>query len=402
MGKGYVRKRGENSWQVAVYVGQDENGKDKYDYRTVHATKKKEADKVALNLANEVAQGRYVSPNSMTVATLLTRFVESKKPPETRQSTYDFYEKLSRIHLIPDLGDKLAGRLRRSEIRSYYIQKEKAGMSPSTTKHLHETLRAALRQAVEDGDLAENPLEGLKAPNVPPRPMTIWTAEQAARFLEMTRDHRLYAAFLLALTTGMRRGEILGLRWQDVNLDAMTLAVEQSFVPTSVGLSVEAPKTEAGKRLVDLGELTVEALRKRFIDQVHERQDLKDGFKETGLVFTQVDGQRITPRRYDRQFDLQVKKAGLPRIRRHDTRHTFITLALGNGGNLNSVAQRVGHADPATTLKIYGHVLPTMQRQVADNIEDLYTQARPSSAVEEGTDGVAHVIAHVTQQPEPK
>jgi integrase len=203
-------------------------------------------------------------------------------------------------------------------------------------------------------------------PKVSRPEMSVWTGEQLRAFLASLASDRLSAAFLLAATSGMRRGEILGLRWSDVDLDAGRLAVRQQLVTTGYRLSFTEPKTNKGKRALDLDPATVGALRAHRSRQLEERLAWGEGYQDPGLVFTSEDGGPLHPQSFSGSFERHVRASGLPPIRLHDLRHTYATIALGAGMHPKVVSERLGHASITITLDTYSHVIPWLDKQEAD------------------------------------
>ena len=201
--------------------------------------------------------------------------------------------------------------------------------------------------------------------------MTTWSAEERRRFLESIPDDRLYAAFLLAATTGMRRGEVLGLRWRDVDLAAARVSIRQTLVTIGYALAWSTPKTDRGRRNVALDPITVEAFRTHRARQLEERLMLGPAYQDDDLVFCQADGTPIHPDSLSGLFERLAKRAGLPRIRFHDLRHTHASLALTAGVHPKVVSERLGHADIALTLNTYSHAIPALQEDAARVVADL-------------------------------
>lgn len=372
--KGYKRKRGENSWRLAVYLGRDEHGKKKYYYETFHG-KEREADKRLAMLVASFATGEQVQPAKITLADFLNRWLRDYAKQAVRQTTYDFYEQLIRVHIVPALGNKPLAKLRPLDVQTFYAAKLQEGLSPKTVKHIHGLLREAYRHAVQWQLVAKSPIDAVVPPSVPTKPPLVWTPEQAAAFLEVARSHRLYAAFLLAVATGMRRGEILGLRWQDVDLDRGLVFVQQNLVPTREGLRFQEPKSPSSRRAIKLPPEAITALREHWTKQLEERRIYDSEYNDKGLVFCAIDGSPLHPRSFDRVFQSLVSRTGLPKITLHGLRHTHATLLLLAGLNPKIVAERLGHSEISTTMNIYSHVIPTMQDQAAAAISILLRSA---------------------------
>lgn len=202
--------------------------------------------------------------------------------------------------------------------------------------------------------------------------MTTWSAEELRHFLKSIQGDRLYAAFLLAATTGMRRGEVLGLRWRDVDLAAARVSIRQTLITIGYELAWSTPKTDRGRRNVALDPTTVEALRAHRAQQLEERLLLGPSFRDDDLVFCQPDGAPIHPDSLCGLFERFAKRASLPRIRFHDLRHTHASLALTAGVHPKVVSERLGHADIALTLNTYSHAIPALQETAATSSPTSY------------------------------
>jgi integrase len=211
----------------------------------------------------------------------------------------------------------------------------------------------------------------------PPTPrrgeLRTWTAEELRQFLDSVRDDRLYAAWRVAALTGMRRGEVLGLRWADLDLDAGWLAVRQTLVVVENHFEISEPKTTRGHRQLALDPETIMALRSHRKNQAAERLAAGPAWTTSALVFTRQDGTPLHPEHVRRLFDRHLQRAGLPRIRFHDLRHTHATLALQAGVHPKVVSERLGHTTVAMTLDVYSHAIPAMQQEAATIVADLLT-----------------------------
>jgi integrase len=205
--------------------------------------------------------------------------------------------------------------------------------------------------------------------------MQIWTAEQLRQFLTHVRDERLYPLWLLASTTGMRRAEVLGLRWIDVDLDAQRLAVRQAYISVDGRPQFSEPKTRRSRRTIDLDARTIGALRDWRKQQAGEERNWGTAWQRTGLVFTREDGAAIAPDSLSRQFVKLAAAAGLPPIRLHDLRHSHASLLLASGVNPKVASERLGHHSVALTLDVYSHVVPGMQSDAAARVSDLVFNA---------------------------
>jgi integrase len=237
-------------------------------------------------------------------------------------------------------------------------------------------LRKALADAVRWNLIPRNPADAADPPRVVRPAMQTWSLREVRTFLAHVRDDRLFALYRLALATGMRRGEIVGLRWQDVDLDAARLAVVQQLVVVD-GWRVEVsePKTARGRRVLDLDPATVQALRAHRDVQIAERAFMGPDYEDNDLVFCREDGRALHPDKVSQAFTRLARAAGLPPIRFHDLRHTYATLALAAGEYPKVLSERLGHASAAFTLDTYAHVIPSMQQAAAERIAGVLDDA---------------------------
>jgi integrase len=233
-------------------------------------------------------------------------------------------------------------------------------------------LRRALKDAVRSNLVTRNVAELVDPPRVPRKQIKTWSAREVRTFLDHVKDDRLYAAYVLAATTGMRRAEVLGLRWQDVDLEIGRVSVSQTLVVVN-GYEVQfsEPKTARGRRMVALDEQTLAAIREQRERQMFERALWAEAYEDEDLVFAREDGTPIHPDSFSDAFWRNVAAAKLPRIRFHDLRHTHATLALAAGVHPKVVSERLGHASVAFTLDTYSHAIPAMQETAASLVASL-------------------------------
>ena len=201
--------------------------------------------------------------------------------------------------------------------------------------------------------------------------MSVWTAPQVREFLEHVRDDRLGPLFLLASTTGLRRGELLGLQWVDLNLQARRLSVRRSRVSVGYAVSISEPKTRRGIRQIAVDDVTVKVLRDYRMRQLEERIAWGPAWHDSGFVFTKEDGRPLHPDHVSKRFDRVVRSSGLPRIRFHDLRHTYATLALQADVHPKVVSERLGHANISITLDTYSHAIPALDEEAARRVAEL-------------------------------
>lgn len=373
--KGHIRRRGKASWAIILDIGRDADGKRQQRWHSVKGTKK-EAEIELGRLLHSMSSGGYVEPSRLTVAEFLRKWLDDCAKPNVAGKTLERYEQLATQHLIPALGHIALSKLHPLHIQGCYSEKLSAGrkdgqggLSPQSVVHLHRVLRTALNQAVKWQMLARNPADAVEAPRAPRREMRALDEDGTSRLLASFERSRLYAPILLAVTTGLRRGELLGLRWQDVNLDGAQLAICQALEQTKAGLAFKQPKTQRSRRTVALPQLAVEALRRHKAQQAAERLAIGPAYQDNGLVFARFDGTPWEPDAFSSAFAAQVRRSGLPHVRFHDMRHSHASQLLRQGVNAKVVSERLGHASVGFTLDVYSHVLPGMQDDAARRID---------------------------------
>ena len=373
-----VRRRGR-TWTYWVDVGRDSSGKRKQQTKGGFPTKK--AAQQAARLAEQmVADGSYIEPTRQTLAEYLTTEWLPAVRSQVRPTTWGHYEGNVRRHVIPRIGGLLLNRVSATDLEALYADLLKGGrtdgsggLSPRSVGHVHRVLRKALADAVRVGKLNRNAAALARPPSVPHQEMLVWSPEQLRQFighLQRTQN-RLLALWLLAATTGLRRGEILGLRWQDVDLDAGRVNIVQTLTVADRVVRFGEPKTARGRRSLALDGVTVRALRVHRKQQAEERLAWGPVWQDVGLVFTREDGRHIDPYWPTHALHRLAREAGLPRIRFHDLRHSYATAALAAGISPKVVSDRLGHATISLTLDTYSHVLPAHDQEAADRVAAL-------------------------------
>lgn len=285
------------------------------------------------------------------------------RQPELRPTTLDHYERLLRNHILPELGDLPLGELTPFLIQDLYLRKRQSGLSPKTIRLMHAVLRKLLNDAVEWGQVAENPVRRVRPPRVPPKLRRVWSAEQARRFMEAARKDRYGPLFLFLLGTGCRLGEALALRWEDLDLERGAARLQASLTEVRGEIIEGPPKTPHALRTVHLPAFVVEALR---------------GMARRGdYVFWTAGGK--PPGRTDlmERFRKICLQAGVPPMRIHDLRHLHASLLIASGVDLKTVQSRLGHATPAFTLQVYAHVVGDGDRMAARAMEILMNGREP-------------------------
>ncbi|TDB38228.1 MAG: site-specific integrase [Actinobacteria bacterium] len=309
-----------------------------------------------------------------TLAEYLQTWLENYAKPNVGNKTYESYKRIVDLNITPNLGQVKLAELRPLQIQTFYSElmrsgrKKGGGLSPLTVQHVHRLLRKALHQAVRWEILDRNPADGADAPRVPRKEMHALDRDGLSRLLAALRGNKLYLPVLVAATTGMRRGEILALRWRDVEIDAKSLRVARSLQQISTGLEFKEPKSLRGRRSIALAQVTVAEL-KALKDARHPKPD--------DLVVCRPDGTPWPPDQLSVEFHVFIKRTGFA-IRFHDLRHTHASNLLRDGVPVNVVSQRLGHAEPAITLNVYSHVLPGMQEEAAAKVDEMMAEVLAS------------------------
>ncbi len=339
------------------------------------APTKRELETKAAAFMNAVQTGTFADPGKATVRDYVEQWLEAIAP-SIRPSTHRRYADMVRLHVLPVLGEVRLARLSAAHLQRLYADRLATGLSPTTISNLHFMIHRALEQAVRWGLTARNVTDAVDPPRRATPDAKTWDSRQVVAFLAATKGDELEALWRLALMTGMRRGEILGLRWEDVDLGRGVLAVRRTCSRGRGGVwEFGAPKTAKGRRSIALPPSLVESLRQHRSAHVQRRLALGGAYQDQDLVFTNGLGDPVHPNSLAHRFRRLTAQAGLPAIRFHDLRHTSATLMLANGEHPKIVQERLGHADIGMTLNLYSHVTMDMQRQAADRLDVLLDEA---------------------------
>lgn len=319
--------------------------------------------------------GIFVDSKSLTVEQFMTRWLEDSVRGSVKIATYDDYEKTTRRYIIPEIGHVRISKLTSDMIQSLYARRLRGGLSPNTVLHIHRTLRRALNQAARWRLIPRNPVEDTDPPRKTKPRLTVLTVEEIARFIGSSADRRLFPLYMLAALSGLRAGEILGLRWSDVSESASgrpILRVERTLVNSSMGVELQDGTKSGGTRIVELTELAVQILHIHRGRQHTERVHAGSGWEDRNLVFTSKTGRYIHPANVSQYLRRDLAKAGLPEVRFHDLRHSFATVLAGAGAHAAIVAGMLGHADANLTLSTYTHYLPSMQGWATERLDEIF------------------------------
>lgn len=380
--RGCVTRKGKRYYAVADLGPDPSTGKRRRKW-VGGFDRKKEAEAALAALIESLNKGTYVEAPKQTVAEFLTTWAAGLRPPagNLRLSTWVSYERNLRQHVVPRLGALRLRSLTPAHLNAIYAELLRSGhltrggpLAARTVAYIHAILHRALKDACRWGLIAKNPADLADPPRksatkAPER--TIWTPEQLRAFIHSIAGHRLFAAFVLVATTGLRRGELAGLRWEYVDLETGRISIRRTLISVDYRIEHSQPKSERSRRSVTLDPFTVAALRAHRARQLQERLAAGTGWIDTGLVFANEDGSMVHPDHFSNVFEGLAKKAGLPRIRFHDLRHSYATAALIAGVRPKIVSARLGHASIGITLDTYSHVVPELEQEAADSVAAL-------------------------------
>lgn len=370
--QGYVARKGDRFYAV-IYEGIDPiTGRERRRWHPA-GTDRVAAEEIAKELADGRRQARRAR-SSLTLAVYLTQRWLPSKQLALRVSTYDSYRRIIDLHVLPRIGRVPLRHLRPDHFERLYAEllddgraDGGGGLQNKTVVEVHMVLRRALDDAVRRGLLLANPLQIAHAPKRRPlssNTSSVWNAHQLRAFLTSTNTHRSHAALWLTANTGMRRGEILGLRWGDVDFDTACLSVTRSLVSVGYELHETRGKSRTARRCINLDPATMNVLR-RWREQRADEDPEFDVRDLDARVFSRPDGAPTHPHLLSETFKRLVTRSGLPRIRFHDLRHTHATLLLKAGVPIKVVSERLGHSTPGFTMATYQHVIPGMQQEAA-------------------------------------
>lgn len=367
--RGHITKRGKDSYSIVISTGErdPETKKYKQHWETVRGTKK-DAEKRLAELLNQIDKGLYIKPEKTTLAEYLERWLKDYVWPNLAPRTAEGYEHIIRRYIIPGLGKIQLAQLKPEHIQKYYANQlsiggdKGIGLSPRTVRHHHMCLHSALKTAVKWELLIRNPLDAIDPPRCQKHEMHTLTEEAVHKVLEIANETPYFTLFYLALFTGLRRSELLALKWSAVDLIMCQLSVSRSLHVLSGGeIITRQTKTARSTRSVALSPSTVQVLK--------DHRDKQQAFKilagshlnNDDFIFTNIDGKPLLPNTITHNWIKLIRKTGLNGIRLHDARHTHASLMLKQGVHPKIVQERLGHSSIQVTLDTYSHVTPGLQ-----------------------------------------
>ncbi|MGI8546822.1 MAG: site-specific integrase [Gemmatimonadaceae bacterium] len=375
-GEGTIFQRNEDG----VYVGRititDGTGKRKP--KSVYGKTYDEVEAKLNDVLKSLAQGLFVATRDQTTAQYLTAWLEDTVKPHLASRTYEDYAETVKRHIEPHIGTIVLDKLTPQDVQRMIVTVTK-NISPQMGNRCRRTLRTALTRAMKWGYVARNVASLTDAPKVTPREMTALAPEDAKTLLKTVAGDRLEALYTVALALGLRQGEALGLRWQDIDVEARSLTVRYQLQRVDGKPALVEPKTAKSRRTLTLPTIAVDALRRHRIRQLEERLWAGSRWQEGGFVFTSTIGTPVDEHNLRKQFRALVKKAELPPMRFHDLRHSAASLLAAQGANARDVMETLGHTQIATTMNLYTHVFTERKAELAAMMDAALTPQQRKS-----------------------
>jgi integrase len=368
-GEGGISRHKKSGLYMARYTVQTPTGPKR---KTLYGKTRREVDEKLTKAKANRDDGLVFDADNLTVGRYLERWLTDSVRDTVKATTYESYERIIRVHVVPTLGRVKLDKLNPLHLQSLYREKLDSGLSTRTVQYVHVVVHRALKQAVRWGLVLRNVSEAVDPPRTHRKEMRPLTPDQARTFLEAAQGDRLGALYVLALHCGLRQGELFGLRWGDVDLEAGVLRVNRTLSRTKDGPVFTIPKTSKSRRTVQLTNGAIEALKRHSERQAEEMVRADTLYADQSLVFASEIGSPLNRHNVNgRSFKPLLVRAGLPDIRFHDLRHTCATLLLGKGVHPKFVQELLGHTTIAITLDTYSHVLPGMGDHAKQAIEEV-------------------------------
>ncbi|MFF1740660.1 site-specific integrase [Streptomyces mirabilis] len=370
-GAGSIWQRKDGRFEARVYVPQPDGTRKR---KTVYGATWEECDEKRQELVRRDRQGIPTPSRSAKLSEWLPYWLEEYIRPNRKRTTYVKYEMHVRLYLVPLLGSRRLESLTTANVRQM-ISKVTEQASAATAKEAHRVLRTALTAACRDELISRNVVQLVPAPRVEPRELHPWSLDETLTFLEAARTDPLYPAFVLAVALGLRRGEILGLQWRDVDLDRRTLTVRTTLNRGGKELYLDTTKNRRA-RVIPIPLMCVAPLRWQRLRQAARRDAIGADWHDSDHVFTTRSGRPIEPRNLYRSFLRIAASAGLPQVRLHDTRHGCASLLFAAGVAPRTVMEILGHSQIAVTMNVYTHVSDDNRREAMGHMDRLLKRRR--------------------------
>lgn len=372
--RGHIAKRGKNSYAIVINLGRDPGtGKCKQKWVTVRGSKK-EAERRLSELLHQLDTGVLVVPSKTTVAEFLERWLEDYVRPKLSLRGAERYESIVRTHLIPSLGNVPLTQLKPDHLQRHYAARLTDGLSPRTIRYHHTVIHKALQTALKWGLLGRNVADGADVPRAHSHEMQTWDEDEVETFLEAVKSTSYYTLFYTALFTGMRRSELLALRWKDVDLLLNQIYVQRGLHHLKDGsYAFSEPKSAKSRRTIALPPSLTLLLTEHYKKQRLDKGMLSIPLTDDDLVFSTPEGKPLRPNTVSRAWTTLAARAHVRVIRLHDARHTHASLLLKKGIHPKIVQERLGHSSIQTTLDTYSHTTPGLQQAAAARFDEAFT-----------------------------
>jgi integrase len=368
-GEGTAYKRPDGRWAAQVYVNQSDGRRVR---RTFYGWTRKDVERRMTEVRDRSDAGGVITPVDLTLETYLNEWLTQIAAVRVRPNTLQAYRYNADRYLLPDLGGKKLANLSARDLRLYFESLRRRGVGVRTVKYVHGTLRAALEDAVREEILDRNPVRLVRVPAPPKVDRVPLSVQEVRALLKSSRGDRLHAMLVVFALLGMRRSEVLGLRWDDVDLERGFLQVRRGLQRIDGQLMVLPTKTARSRRTIPLPGVVIDVLRQHRDAQEVERRQMAEGWPESGYVFTTPIGTPIDPRNCTRVVQDACKKAGLRSVRLHDFRHGCVSVLLGLGVPPRTAMDIAGHSTIEMTMNVYGHVTLDEKREALDKLGALF------------------------------
>ena len=368
---GSVKRRG-SSWHYVIDIGRDENGKRRQRYRGGFPTRRV-AEHELRSFQNQIDSGFLADAESLTFREYMNRWIDHHAT-QVESTTMRRYETLTRLYLLPRLGSMQLAKIRPGHVQACLDAIE--GRAPRTVQHVRGVISKAMRQAVAWQLIPSNPVAATQAPRAERPDLEIPTVDGARTLMAKAEGTHWELPMFIAAFTGARRGEVLAIGWDQVDLDRRRIRIDRSLERLGDGFRFKDPKTKRSRRDVALPPFAVERLRRWKVEQTERRLAAGPAWHDLGLVCERGDGQPIDPDSFSKAFKRLARQVGIPNARLHDLRHAAATLMMERGVHPSVVSWSLGHASEAFTMAVYGHVRDEMLDQAAEALENAYGEAQ--------------------------
>lgn len=356
--RGHITQRAKGSWSISIYLGKDNiTNKKKYKWYTVKGTKK-EAEIFMNEKINEIQKGIFVDSKNMSFEQYLNYWYEQCCITRLSQTTYESYRRNLDKYIIPNLGNIKLDKLLPLQLQSFYNELSNE-LSNTTIVYIHRIIHSALNKAMKWDLVIRNVADNVEVPKKQKYNATVLNSEEIQKLINAIANTYIYIPVMIAIATGMRRGEILGLVWNNIDLENGNIKVIQALYPTKDGLTILPPKTKTSIRSISMPPTLIQILK-----EYKEKQKNKSEF-----VCTLEDGSIISPSSLNHKFKQILEDNNLPHIRFHDLRHSHASLLLAQGVSAKAISTRLGHSNISITMDLYSHIYEATNKELANNFD---------------------------------